>query len=135
MTPAELADKMDRIAARMSPDLEQAQEQIGAEAVKIGQFWSSGGRSLVQLRADDHPYATRHGQYTGSALVNRQGGTFFSGWYYDAARKALVNPHGSRLQEGTPTMVARDILGAIERDLQPIKRREIRAAIKRSMKA
>jgi len=140
VTPAEFADKLDRVVAIYPAEMEKAQSRVGAAAVKIARKWSSGTTKLAQLAADDHPYAKRHAHSAQSGLINRQttekgSASFFSGWYYDVGSRALRNPHGSWLEEGTPTMVARDILGAISRDLRPIMRREQRNAIRRSLKA
>jgi len=134
VTPGELADRLDSAANRLPIEMQRAQEQIGAEGVLIAHKWSSGGRTLPQLAADDHPYATRHGHYTGSALINRQSGSFFSDWYYDGGAHALRNPHGSSLQYGTRTMSARDVLGAIRDELRLIARRHVKAALKRSLR-
>lgn len=137
MTPAEFAGKLERFNKRFPSELDTAQKRVGNEAVKIAQKWSSGDQTTAQLRLDDHPYATRHAHAAQSGLINNQHDTFLDGWYFDPDKKQLRNedPIGHFLQDGTWKMYARDILGAIRTDLQPIMRDEVRKAIKRSLRA
>lgn len=137
MTPSQLADKLDRIRAAIPKEMAVAQARVGVASVKIARKWSSGGATQAEHNAADNPYATRHGVRGMYPEVNRQSGTFFAGWQYDAAGKRLVNavPYGGAIQRGTRVMNRRDILGAISRDIRPLMREEVRKAIRRSLRA
>jgi hypothetical protein len=137
VTPAEMAAKLNRIAAALPRELATGQAKVGKAGIRIAHYWSSPVVTPEQLAARGHPYRKAVGDYSTSPAVHRQTGTFFANWRYDPAGKRLVNatPYGQDLQQGTATMAARDILGAIRTQLRPILHAESRRAIERSLKA
>lgn len=137
MTPDEFAAKLERICNAIPVEVAKGQAKVGAASVRIAKYWSSPPITPGQLAARGHPYRKANGDYSTSAVVHRQSGTFFAGWHYDATGKRLVNatPYAADLQYGTGRMLARDILGAIREQLRPIMREELRAAMRRSLKA
>ena len=92
-------------------------DAVQAEA----ELLSSGTATPAQLRADDHPYAQRHGYVQppySPTVINEQTSTFRTSWgqepvaeYPDGFRGAVVNtdPKSAWLEFGTNRMLGRPL--------------------------
>jgi hypothetical protein len=116
--------------------VQRAETQSAATGVKIAKDLSSGGKSLAQLRREDHPFAARHGiAKDPPEIINAQTGEFRSHWRAIAkAVKGIVVPvvenrnwkanflkDGTKNKDGKGIMLRRPIDSAVGGLLEPVR--------------
>lgn len=141
------ARHLERMADRLPHALSRATEEQAREVEAKAREYSSGTVSSAQLRAEDHPYARRHGNpQRRPDLINRQSGQFVSAWAHDPAEAEgdeisssvfNVAPHARYLFDldasdfpdgGTERMFGRPVPERVASELEPEYAARIEAA-------
>lgn len=100
---------------------------------------SSGRASYAQLRAEDHPYARRHGMAKRDpAIINKHRGLFYIGWAYelgaDGLSARIVNRSDvADFMGGTDKMLPRPIEGDVAAFTHQEAQRLINSTIQKAL--
>ena len=126
MTPDEAADRLERAAADLRANLEEAESRNLQDLFETALRFSSGPLSTAELARMDHPYARRHGKAKEDpAVINRQSGAFLAAWQTEGPTWAGDDLTGSLfntdwkaplLEAGTRYMFARPLPEAVEEE-------------------
>jgi hypothetical protein len=119
---------------RLSQDLvgaiRRAEDKSAAKGLQIAKDFSSGTKSLAQLRREDHPFAKRHGRpLDPPEVINSQTGEFRAAWKVIAQTvkgmpvPAIVNQNwkANFLKGGTKYMFNRPVDESVGKVLEPIR--------------
>lgn len=114
----DLAKDLRKYGTQVDTARFKAAKKTAKDAVRVAQYYSSGRVTTLQLRREDHPYATRHGSpRRDPEIINSQTGLFKSSWktrelFRDGEVIFVVYndaPYAKFLQQGTKTMFERPI--------------------------
>lgn len=141
--------ELTRMKDRIGKALTSALDLTVSDGVKLAKVYSSGNRSLAQLRREGHPYAKRHENYRGSpgvpalpygdaGIINDQGGGFKQDWrgkrarlLFGSAVAELRNDSevADYLDQGTTSMIRRPIRDKLEAVMAPDLARKAQSKI------
>lgn len=142
MTPGDAAKWLTLANRKFDTRVRLATRWVGDQFLSNAMNLSSGGYSLADLAAMDHPYARRHGgqnvPYGDPAKINKQSGEFMRYWKLDVggytARMYNFSPIGGYLVGGTSKMIARPIDKRIMERVMKDLRKKFEAEIAKAFK-
>ena len=144
MTPAQFAVKMGQIGNALQSQVLAAECQNLQNADRAAVRLSSGPHSTAQLRAAGHPYARRRPNPAyDAAILNIQGGGFVRDWRTDGPRRGtggivsrLTNSNKVvKYLKGTKNTVARPVVNAIIKAVQPKRKNLLVAAVRAALRS
>lgn len=142
-SPAYLARAFAQVARNLPGEIARAEGKTLNQAFKLAYKYSLGTLSYYDLAAMDHPRAKRHGAPRLGLPINQHTGAFVSDWQTFGptfsggdlhSTLANFNRVADFLEFGTPTMFAVPIVPEIEKQIQPIRIRNLNAALARALK-
>lgn len=140
----EVAKEIRRRAVRFPKACQGAEKASINQAIVLAKAASSGPFKAAVLAQMGHPYAKRSPRPPQDPrIINLQAGTFLADW-----RKAdpilrpdgiasfifNVDPVAHYLQDGTPTMIARDLPALVKKQLRPFRNLQLHLSIRAALR-
>lgn len=151
LTPDQAVAKLVKMRKELIRNLRAAEAQSLRDGKRIARKWSSGGVKSIRLAQMGGPYGIYiprlHAKPRGAPpspleLINRQSGLFRSSWRTklgnfsgDKIDSTIVNtaPYAGYLERGTYRMVPRHVLAKVLEELEPIRKKNMFDAVKKTL--